>query len=130
MENFDAVGLWRTEVRRAAGKGEAAQFNNGVLKKKRKQPPFVNVPIEAVSTLPGDVQIDGIEGLKKHLLEDERERFVRAFVSRLFAYALGRTLEFTDEETVDALVAKFEKSGHQIDELIVAITQTETFLTK
>ena len=130
LENFDAVGQWRTEIRRANGAGEAAQFNNGVLKKKRKQPPFIKVPVEAVSTLPNKQELDGLEGLKSYLLNQERDRFVRSFVSRMLAYALGRSLEFTDQDTVDALAKHFEKSKYQIDELIVAITHSEPFLTK
>ncbi|MEK6233413.1 MAG: DUF1592 domain-containing protein [Planctomycetales bacterium] len=130
LENFDAVGRWRTEVQRAITPGEPTTFNNGVLKKRGKPPKFAAVPVEAAATLPGGEELRGIDGLQSHLMKHERKRFTRALVSRMLAYGLGRSLELVDAETVDSLVATFEKSGYQLDELIVAITQSEPFQMK
>lgn len=130
LENYDAVGLWRTQVKRAVGNGEPAVFKNGVRKKKRKLPRFNMVDIESTSTLSNGTNLQGIEELKSYLLKHEQQRFVKAFVRRLFAYSLGRSLELTDNETVESLVSAFKKSGYQIDELIVAITESKPFLTK
>ena len=130
LEHFDAVGKWRTQVKRAVGKGAPPTFNNGVRKNKGKLPPFKMVDVEVKASLPNGVELRGIEGLKAHLLKHEKKRFARALVSRLLAYSLGRSLELVDHETVESLASTFEKSGYQIDELIVAITQSEPFRTK
>lgn len=130
LENFDAVGRWRSEIQRAVGSGTPPTFKNGQLVKRGKRPQLTTVPVESNSVLPGGDELRGIDGLKTRLVEHERERFVRALVSRMLSYSLGRSLELVDNQTVDSLTAIFENSGYQLDELIVAITQSEPFLTK
>ncbi|MDA0283655.1 MAG: DUF1592 domain-containing protein [Planctomycetota bacterium] len=130
LENFDAVGRWRTSVERIVEPVELPKFNNGVRANRKKQPEKQQVPVESVSVLPGGYELNGFEDLKQHLLKNERDRFARALVRRMFSYALGRSLELVDGETVDSLVTTFEQSGYQLDELIVAITQSEQFQTK
>lgn len=130
LENFDAVGRWRTNVERIVEKTEPPKFKNGVRVKRKKKPQTKQVPVESVSVLPSGIELDGFEDLKQHLLKHERNRFSRALVRRLFSYALGRSLELVDGEAVNLLVKAFEDSGYQLDELIVAITQSEQFGTK
>lgn len=130
LENFDAVGRWRTEILKATGKGTPPKFVNGVARGKRKRPSFLKLPVESDSTLPSGQKLSGLPGLKEHLLKHEQKRFSRALVSRLLAYGLGRSLEFADSETVDSLCATFEESNYQLDELIVAITNSRPFKTK
>lgn len=114
FENFDAVGLWRTEVSKPG-------------KKKRQ---FIKSPVDAVSMLPNGKQLDGIMALKQHLLDHERERFSRALVKKLTTYALGRSVELADRETIDKLTAEFKRHDYQLSDLIVAIVQSELFQTK
>lgn len=123
LENFDAVGRWRTR----------RQFLAPASKKSKKTQPRLmqaDSRIEVQSRLPDDTELDGFESLKSHLLTHEKERFARAFVRRVLTYALGRNLEIIDEETIDDLVSGFGDAGYQIDELIVAITKTDAFRTK
>ena len=63
LENFDAIGQWRT---RDAG-----------------------VTIDASARLPDGTQFAGPEGLRALLME-RREHFVETVAEKLFAYALGR----------------------------------------
>lgn len=123
LENFDAVGRWR----------DRRQVVSTTSKKGKRTPPRLvqsDSLIEVQSRLPDDTELDGFESLKSHLLTNEKDRFVRAFVRRVLTYALGRNLEIIDEETIDDLVLSFGESGYQIDELIVAITMTDAFRTK
>ena len=120
LEHFDAIGKWRQKraVLEPRKNGSGLRLTTS------------NVPIEAESTLADGTSLSGFEDLKRHLLEQERERFVRAFVRRMLTYALGRNLELIDEPTIDQLVVAFTQSDYQIDELLVAITQTNAFRTK
>ena len=123
LENFDAVGRWRTHRKSVISTGKGG----------RKIPPRLSrsdSPVEVDSTLSNGAELGGFEGLKAYLLDQEKDRFVRAFVRRLLTYALGRNLDLIDADTVDDLVVSFSESGYQIDELIVAITNTGTFRTK
>ena len=66
LENFDALGRWRT-----ASDG---------------------VPVDASASLPDGSRFDGITGLRA-LLVGHREDFVRTFTDRLLSYAIGRGTE-------------------------------------
>ncbi len=114
LENFDAVGRWRTHVSKPGSK------------KGQK----VKTPVDAVSTLPNGQEINGIDSLKHHLLKHERERFSRAIVRKLMAYAFGRSLEWSDKKTVDRLMKCFAEQDYRLADLIVAIVQSDEFQSK
>lgn len=113
LENFDAVGLWRDEVRRKAGG--------------RK---FETQPVEATALFPGGLEIHSVEDLKKHLATDRKNEFARSLVTRLLTYSLGRRLELSDQAAVDDLTKGFAASGFQLRSLIHSIVASEPFRTK
>ena len=76
LENFDAVGAWRTM--------------DGKL------------PIDSAGTLPDGRTFNGPEELRQILAAD-RAGFSRALTSKLLTYALGRGLERYDTKTVKAI---------------------------
>lgn len=129
LENFDAVGVWRTERRRPA-ETPANRKKVRRIKGKQRKPPNAESQVEVTSTLPGEHQINGFKELKQHLLTHERKRFTHAFVRRMLAFSVGRSLELSDQPTIDSLLIKFEASDYHIDELIVAITQSDVFRMK
>jgi len=114
LENFGADGLWREQI----------------LRKKVKGKGMIKLPVLSEAILPDDKKIEGIADLKKHLLEDRREQFARAFTSKLLTYALGRRLELIDQKTVDELTSKFIKSDYRIKDLIYLIVASKTFQSK
>ena len=114
LENFGADGLWREQI----------------LRKKVKGKGMIKLPVLSEAILPDGKKIEGIADLKKHLLEDRREQFARAFTSKLLTYALGRRLELIDQKTVDELTSKFIKSEYRIKDLIYLIVASKTFQSK
>ena len=112
LEHFDAVGAWREDV-------------NRVVKKKR-----ITSPVVSDAELPGGQQVSGVDDLKRVLGSDLRQHFVRGLVRHMLAHSLGRSLDYTDRDEVDALVTAFEDSGYQIDELLVEIVKSNAFNTK
>ena len=106
FEQYDAVGLWRES-----------------LKSSRK-------PVDARAKLPSGQELLGMAGLKKHLLDKEKDTFARALSEKLLIYALGRSLDFSDEETVDTLATRFAKDDYRLSRLLVAIVSSEAFLRK
>jgi hypothetical protein len=114
LENFDAVGLWRTEVSKPG------------VKKRRK----VTTTVDSTSILPGGHEISGVDALKRHLLNHDRQRFSRALVTKLMAYGLGRSLEFSDIDTIDRLAKQFNENEFRLSDLIVAIVQSDEFQDK
>jgi len=112
LENYDAVGLWREDVKRLIGEK------------------VVKSEVVSHAELPGGQQVAGIGDLKKVLETDLQDKFVRGLVRYMFAYSLSRSLDYTDRQEVDALVQRFERSGYQLDELLVAIVKRKPFNTK
>ena len=104
FENFDAVGSWRTQIQ---GK-----------------------PVDASSLLFNGQKLDGMDGLKRFLLENRQDQFVRAMVHKMTTYALGRPLTFGDRSSVDQITADLRKQGDGLATMITLIVTSELFRSK
>lgn len=101
FENYDAVGKWRTEIQ---GK-----------------------PVDATAELFNGQPIKGMEGLKRFLLSNRQDQFVRALVHKMTTYALGRPLTFGDRSVVDEITAGVRKDGDGLATMVEAIVTSELF---
>ena len=104
FENFDAVGSFRTEI-------------NGQ-------------PVDALSLLFNKQKLDGVDGLKRFLLMNRQDQFVRALVYKLTTFALGRPLTFGDRAAIDAITAEARNRGDGLATIIAAIATSALFQTK
>ena len=104
LENFDAVGSWRTE---AEGK-----------------------PVDATSQLFNGQKLDGIDGLKRFLLSNRQDQFARALAHKLTTFALGRPLTFGDRASVDQITADLRQNGDGLATLVRLIATSDLFLSK
>src|SRR5258708_24255696 len=77
LENFDAVGRWRTSEE---GK-----------------------PVDATGGLPDGSEFDGVAGLERALLR-RPEWFVRTLTEKLFTFALGRPPEEHDAPAIRKII--------------------------
>ncbi|MEM9941888.1 MAG: DUF1592 domain-containing protein [Planctomycetota bacterium] len=102
LENYDAIGRWRTRYRKR-GK-----------------------PIDASGTLPGGKEFRSIQEFKQLLLQ-QRHKVARALVEKLFAYALGRGVEISDRPEIDRILTITEPQGWQFKTLIKEIILSESF---
>ncbi|MEM0969742.1 MAG: DUF1592 domain-containing protein, partial [Verrucomicrobiota bacterium] len=82
LENFDTVGRWREEE---------------PLGRKR-------VAIDPSGTLPDGSAFSSVQELKELLLQSE-DHLAKEMVVSMLAYALGRTIEFSDADEVEALLS-------------------------
>ncbi|MBA4065752.1 MAG: hypothetical protein C0501_18940 [Isosphaera sp.] len=104
LENFDALGLWRTKDHRGR-------------------------PIDATGELPNGLSLGGPDDLRKALLTDKKPMFLRAVTRKLLAYALGRSLDLADRDVVEQLSAGLGRH-EKLSQLIVDIAKSEPFQTK
>ena len=104
FENYDAVGLWRTEVQSKA--------------------------VDASSLLFNRQKLDGMDGLKRYLLSNRQDQFARAMVHKLMTYALGRPLGFGDRSSIDRITADLRKQGDGLATIITLIVSSELFQSK
>jgi hypothetical protein len=101
MENFDAVGRWRT--RTEAG-----------------------TPVDASGGLPGGSTFDGVAGLRSALLT-RPEPFVNTVAEKLLTYALGRGLEYYDAPTARAIVRDARSQDYRFSSLVLGIVNSSPF---
>jgi len=112
FEHFDAIGRYRSHTT--------------TPKKRRRKTTLVN----ATAVLPGGVEINGVKGLQQHLLSARKQQFALAIVKRMLTYALGRSIELQDHETVERLARQFELDGFRLPVLITNIVLSQPFQTK
>jgi mono/diheme cytochrome c family protein len=100
LENFDAVGKWRT-----LGEGSTS--------------------IDATGITPDGAKFDGVAGLRQALLGNDR--FVTTLTEKLLVYALGRGLEYYDAPAVRAIVRDTKAGDYRLSSIVAAIVQSEPF---
>lgn len=104
FENYDAVGNWRANVG-----GE---------------------PVIATSLLYNRQELNGMDGLKRFLLGNRQDQFVRALVHKMTTYALGRPLTFTDRASLDEVAAELREQDDGLGTLVRLIVKSELFRAK
>jgi mono/diheme cytochrome c family protein len=100
LENFDAVGKWRT-----ASDG---------------------VPIDPSAVFPDGTRFEGIAGLRT-LLVAHREDFVRTFSGKLLAYAIGRGLDHHDAPAVRRIARDAAPGDYSWSAIITGIVKSTPF---
>jgi hypothetical protein len=100
MENFDAVGAWRTR--------EAGQ------------------PIDATGALADGTKIDGVVTLRNALVS-RPELFAGTLTEKLLVYALGRGLDYRDRPTVRAILHEASRDNYRFSALILGVAHSAAF---
>jgi hypothetical protein len=100
LENFDAIGQWRTMDR-----GHA---------------------IDASGVLLDGTKVDGPKELRQALLA-QKQQFVRAVTGKLLTYALGRGLEYYDAPAVRAIDRAAEADDYRWSSIILGIVKSAPF---
>ncbi|HEX5102216.1 MAG TPA: DUF1592 domain-containing protein, partial [Pirellulaceae bacterium] len=100
LENFDAVGRWRT------------------LEEGR--------PINASGGLPDGSSFAGVAGLERALL-DRPELFVQTLTEKLLTFALGRGIEHYDAPAVREIVRDAKDNEYRFSQIILGIAHSTPF---
>ncbi len=100
LENFDAIGRWRTVD--------------------------AGVTIDASAVLPDGTAFEGPAGLRSLLLR-EPERFAATVTERLLTYALGRGLTYKDAPTVREITRQAAQDDYRWSSLILAVVKSVPF---
>jgi len=103
LENFDAVGAFRTTDRQAN-----------------------NAAIDASTVLPNGIPINGVVDLRAQLV-DRPPAFVGSVTERLMMYALNRELEYFDMPQVRAIVRGAAKDNYKLSSLVLGIVNSDAF---
>ena len=134
---FDAEGLreWHSRASELANVDDFAMVTEpkidglamALVYEKGK---LIRAAVIADSRLPDGTQLNGLLELKQYLLEQRSDQFSEAIARKMMTYALGRSLELTDNKEATEITEKFISGGHQLRNLIVTIVQSDAFTTK
>jgi hypothetical protein len=100
LENYDAVGRWRTMEE---GK-----------------------PVDASGSLPDGTHFEGPAGLRRALLS-RPEMFATTLTEKLLTYALGRGVEHYDAPAIRKVVRDARSGGFRFSSFIIGIAGSTPF---
>jgi len=100
LENFDAVGRWRTV-----------------------EPGGI---VDASGRLADGTEVNGPVSLRK-ALDNRGDQFVGVIVEKLLTYALGRGLEYTDMPTVRQIVREAAGHDYEFSSLVLGVANSMPF---
>jgi hypothetical protein len=103
LENFDAVGAWRT---RESG-----------------------IPIDASGELTDGTKINGVGALREALLK-RPDVLVGTVTEKLMTYAVGRSLEHQDMPAVRAVVRAAARDNYRFSSIVRGIVTSVPFQMK
>ena len=83
--------------------------------------------IDVSAVLPDGTRVSGIEGLRQYLLTDRRNDFLRTFHRRLLGYALGRSVQLSDEPLLNEMLQKMSEKEYRISTAIQTIVLSPQF---
>jgi hypothetical protein len=87
-------------------------------------------PVDTQAVFPGGSQGTGFEGLRTYIREHREKQFLANLSRKLLAYALGRSLQLSDEPTIETMQARVAASGYRFASLIDIIVASPQFRTK
>jgi hypothetical protein len=100
LENFDALGKWRTEA-------------DGVL-------------VDPDASLPDGTTFAGIDGLRSYL-SNNKEDFVRTLSGKLLAYSVGRGLEYYDQPAIRRIARDAAVDQYRWSAVILGVVNSTPF---
>jgi hypothetical protein len=103
LENFDAVGQWRTSDEGA--------------------------PIDPAGVMFNGAKIDGPVALRQILMA-KPEIFAGVFTEKLMIYALGRGVQYYDMPTVRAIVRDAGRNDYRLSSIVLGIVKSTPFQMK
>jgi hypothetical protein len=102
LENFNAIGEWRT-----------AERDSGVA-------------VDSTGTTSLGVPVNSPAELRAALATDPT-LFVHAITEKLLTFALGRSLEYYDMPTVRRIVTEAERQGYSFESIVLGVAQSVPF---
>jgi Protein of unknown function (DUF1585)/Protein of unknown function (DUF1588) len=100
LENFDAVGAWRTA-------------DDGAT-------------INPAGMLVDGSKLDGVDGLRAALLRYSPQ-FERVATEKLMIYALGRGTEYFDMPLIRSIVRDAQRNNNRFSSLVLGVVKSEPF---
>ena len=102
LEAFDAIGRYRTQDH--AGRQIDTQ----------------------VTAIDGQ-NFNGLDGLREYVLTTRRDAFVRQFCRKLLGFALGRSVQLSDQSLLDEMASRLAANDYKFAGAVEAIVTSRQF---
>jgi mono/diheme cytochrome c family protein len=102
LENFDAIGQWRSQDR------------------------WAGIPIDASGELIDGTKVSSPADVRKALLK-RTPQFVQTFTEKLMTYAMGRSVEYYDMPTVRQIVRDAARDNYRFSSLVMGVVKSAPF---
>ena len=102
LENFDAIGTWRTVDK------------------------YAGTAIDTAGQLSDGTPVSGPDALRKALTSNP-EQLAQALTEKLLMYALGRSVEHTDMPLVRKIVRDASRDGYRFSSIVKGIVESAPF---
>jgi mono/diheme cytochrome c family protein len=100
LENFDAVGTWRTHD--------------------------AGVPVDPTGVIADGTPLEGVHSLREVLVE-RSDQFAKVVIEKLLTYALGRGVEYQDMPIVRSIAQGAADSNYQFSSILMGIVESPAF---
>ena len=102
LESFDAIGRFRVKD-------------------------LIDQPVDTRVKLADGTEFNGIDGLRSYLLKERRRDFLEQLSRKLLGFAVGRTVELSDQPLVDDMVETLERNGFRFSAAVETILRSKQF---
>ncbi len=102
LEGFDAIGRARSED--AGG-----------------------LAIDTKTRLANGTELEGLDGLRAYLMTTRRDDFLRQFCRKLLGYALGRSVQLSDQPLIASMLTELKANDHHVATSIEWIVRSPQF---
>ena len=102
LESFDAIGRYR-------------------------ETDLIGQPTDTKVRLKDGTQFDGIDGLRRYLLTRRRNDFLEQFCRKLLGFAVGRTVQLSDQPLVNEMVTQLTRNDYRISTAVETIVGSQQF---
>lgn len=92
-----------------------------------RQKDVENHPIDANAVLPDGTRLDGADGLRDYLLSKRRDDFLRQFCRKLLGYALGRSVQISDQPLLDKMLSELAANDYHFSAAVETIVLSKQF---
>ena len=86
--------------------------------------------VDSRATFPGGGEGSGLEGVQTYIRAHRQNDFINNLSRKLLAYALGRSLQLSDEPAIDRMQTKLTANGYRFNLLVETIVTSPQFLNK
>ena len=125
MENFNAIGLWRTKE--IPYNGRPPRFPVGANEIPKSSQPAVEV--DSSGSLNGKAFASFLE-LRQLIHQNYKDQLVSSISKALINYGACRTVSFTDRPVINELIMKTKKNGYKGMDFMIDFIKSEIIMKK